>query len=82
MKSPTSTGAFPLNFSPNHSLPPYLCRTEPMEPEDIPLQLALITMEVATLRVMLQRLAVILDAASLMMRGPGLGLNDGDPQNP
>lgn len=31
-------------------LPPYLHNTEPLEPEDVPLQLALITMEVAELR--------------------------------
>lgn len=32
-------------------LPPYLLRTEPMELDDLPLQVALLTMEIATLRV-------------------------------
>lgn len=31
-------------------LPPYLHNTEPLEMEDIPLQLALVTMEVAEMR--------------------------------
>ena len=37
-------------------LPPYLRNTEPMEPEAIPLQVALLTMELAALR---HRLAVL-----------------------
>lgn len=40
-------------------LPPYLHNTEPMELEDIPLQVALLTMEVAQLRT---TMAVLLDA--------------------
>lgn len=33
-----------------NGLPPYLNRIEPMELEDIPLQVALLTMEIARLR--------------------------------
>jgi len=36
------------------SLPPYLLRTDPMELDDLPLQVALLTMEVAALRVALE----------------------------
>jgi hypothetical protein len=61
MKSPTSTIDSLLNSSP--SLPAYLCNTEPMEPEAIPLQLALITMEVAEQR---KSLAALADMLRLM----------------
>lgn len=37
-------------------LPPYLYNTDPMEPEDIPLQVALLTMEIASLRQFLMTL--------------------------
>lgn len=47
-----------------------------MEPDDLPLQVSLLTMEVATLRQLLQRMATILETAAVMMRGPGLGLDD------
>lgn len=57
-------------------LPPYLQRIDPMAVEDLPLQVSLLTMEVATLRTILQRMAVILDTASRMMTGPGLDLDD------
>lgn len=68
MKSRTSTPAFPPISSP--SLPPYLSNTEPMEPADIPLQLALITMEVRSQREALQRLASALDLAGRMTTLP------------
>lgn len=38
-------------------LPPYLNISEPMELEDIPLQVALLTMEVAQLRLTMETLA-------------------------
>ena len=37
-------------------LPPYLLRTDPMELEDIPLQVALLTMEIAALRTLVHEL--------------------------
>jgi len=54
-------------------LPSYLQLTEPLEPEDIPLQVALLTMELASLRRMLAQLGSLvlsgvpaaLDLASL-----------------
>lgn len=59
-------------------LPPYLHNTEPLEPEDIPLQLALITMEVAELR---ERMAAMSRAfselANLMAPPTWLGSRDG-----
>ena len=42
-------------------LPPYLLRTEPMEVEDLPLQVALLTMEVAELRRMMAVQADLLE---------------------
>lgn len=60
MKSQTLTPASPPLFIPDlRPLPPYLRATEPMEPEDIPLQLALLTMEVANQRKALDRLAFL-----------------------
>jgi hypothetical protein len=44
-------------------LPPFLRSTEMLEPEDIPLQVALLTMEVAQLRLSLSRLAALLMTA-------------------
>ena len=41
------------------SLPPYLNNTDPLEPEDIPLQLALITMEMASYRQKLTAMAAM-----------------------
>ena len=38
-------------------LPSYLNNTDPLEPEDIPLQLALVTMELAAMRTAQARLA-------------------------
>jgi len=46
-------------------LPPYLNNTEPLEPEDQALQLALITMEVASIR---QKLAGLSRAFAEMAR--------------
>jgi hypothetical protein len=76
MKSPTSTLVSPPLSSPP-GLPPYLCNTEPLEPEAIPLQLALLTMEVRTQREALQRLTAVLDMASRMSALPGINLDDG-----
>ena len=71
MKSTTSIPDFPPN-SPA-PLPPYLNRVEPMELEDIPLQLALLTMEVRAQRMALQRLSAVLDMASRMTALPEAG---------
>ena len=65
-----------LNDERKAPLPPYLMRTDVMEVEDLPLQVSLLTMEVATLRQLLQRMALILETAAAMVRGPGLGLDD------
>ena len=75
MKSPTSTHGFPPLSKPP-AIPPYLCNTEPLEPEAIPLQLALLTMEVRSQREALQRLASVLDLAGRMTALP-TGLEDG-----
>lgn len=63
-----------LDSLPNSSPPepPYLLNTEPMEPEDMPLQLALLTMEVRAQRQALQRLSAVLDMAGRMTALPGL----------
>jgi len=74
MKSPTSTPAFPPNSSPPP--PPYLCNTEPLEPEAIPLQLALLTMEVRLQREALQRLSAALNYAGHMTTLPTTGITD------
>lgn len=76
MKSPTSTPDSPSLFIPDlrpstTRLPPYLLNTEPMEPADIPLQLALLTMEVRTQREALDRLSSVLEFASRMTTLPG-----------
>ncbi len=42
------------------ALPPFLRATEPMEVEDLPLQVALLTMELANLRRMLGALGTLL----------------------
>ena len=39
-------------------LPPFLLNTEPMEPDELPLQVALLTMEIASLRT---KLAALID---------------------
>jgi hypothetical protein len=52
-------------------LPPYLRLTEPLEAEAIPLQLSLITMEVAELRKALVRLGAVLEMAARMTKPPG-----------
>lgn len=59
-------------------LPPYLNRTDPMELDDLPLQVALLTMELAAQRQTLARLACLLETAARLIRpGPGISL-DGD----
>lgn len=45
----------------DETLPPFLRITEPLEPEDIPLQVALLTMEIAALRQVLMALQTRLD---------------------
>lgn len=50
------------------SLPPYLHNTEPLEAEDIPLQLCLVTMEVASLRAKLEALSRGLAELSQMVK--------------
>ena len=67
----TSTRNSPPLFIPDlRPLPPYLRRTEPMEAEDIPLQLALLTMEVATQRQALALLATTLETLAAAIRPP------------
>jgi hypothetical protein len=65
-----------LQTEPLTPLPPYLQRTEPMEVEDLPLQVSLLTMELALHRQMMGRMAIILETAARMLQGPGLGLDD------
>ena len=74
MKSTTSIPASPPSSNP---LPPFLRETEPMELEHVPLQLALLTMEVAEQRKALERLSAVLDMASRMTALPTTGPDDG-----
>lgn len=74
MMSQKSKGELQTSIPP---LPPYLARTEPMEVEDLPLQVSLLTMELAAMRQMMQRMAVVLETAARMMNPPGLDLDDG-----
>jgi hypothetical protein len=64
------------------TLPPFLRQADPQEIESLPLQVSLLTMEIAAQRIMLQRLSVILEAASRMLTGPGLDLGDDCRQQP
>jgi hypothetical protein len=48
-------------------LPPYLNNTDPLEPEDIPLQLALLTMEAASTRQKLAAMAELLAQMAALM---------------
>lgn len=48
-----------------------------MELDDIPLQVSLLTMEIAAQRQALQRLASVLDLAGRMTVLPTMGLDDG-----
>ena len=73
MKFQTSTPVSPPLFMPDlrpssHNLPPYLLNTEPMEAADIPLQLALLTMEVRAHREALDRLSAVLNYAASMTK--------------
>jgi predicted RNA methylase len=43
-------------------LPPFLRNSDPLEPEDIPLQVALLTMELARMRADLAALRAALDS--------------------
>lgn len=70
MKSRTSIPASLTNCNPD--LPPYLSNTEPLEPEEIPLQLSLLTMEVAAQRAALDRLAQLMNYAATMIRPAAL----------
>lgn len=70
-------------------LPPFLCNSEPLEPEDMPLQLALLTMEAASCRTSLALISETLDRlaklslathkllsqAAVAITPPGLDLN-------
>ena len=71
MKSTTSIPDFPPNSA--AGLPPYLNNTEPLEPEALPLQLALLTMEVRAQRQALERLSSVLDLAGRMTALPEAG---------
>ncbi len=51
---------------PDSFLPPFLLNSEPMEPEDIPLQVALLTMELARLRQDMTALRAELDNADVL----------------
>jgi hypothetical protein len=53
---------------PPYDLPPYLLRTEPMELEDIPLQVALLTMEIANMRRSLEALTRLMENAAREIR--------------
>lgn len=51
-----------------HPLPPYLHNTQPMEPEDLPLQVALLTMEVGELRERMVQLSHHLEILSTLLK--------------
>jgi hypothetical protein len=57
------------------TLPPFL-RDCPTEPEDIPLQVQLLTMEVAQVRLTLTKLETLLREAALMLAPPAVQLNE------
>jgi len=78
MKSTTSTLVSPPISSPptGSQLPPYLLNTDPLQPEDMPLQLALLTMEVRSQREALQRLSSVLNMAGRMTALPTMGPED------
>jgi hypothetical protein len=60
--------------------PPYLMNTEPLELEDLPLQVALLTMEVASLRDKLMAATRLLEEMARCLRPDsflGLGAGDG-----
>lgn len=58
----------PLSEPLDPIFPPFLLETEPMEPEDMPLQLALLTMEIANLRTSLAIVSDVLEkTASLAL---------------
>jgi hypothetical protein len=59
-----------------------LRNTEPLEPEAIPLQLALLTMEVAAQRVALQRMAAMLEVAATLINPASLKFDDGPEPAP
>lgn len=69
MKFPTSIPVSPPLSNP---LPPYLRETEPMEIEQIPLQVSLLTMEIAAQRQALERLAALFEAAATCMKPASL----------
>jgi hypothetical protein len=78
MKSDQSTP--PPSSEPGPSLPPFLKASDPMELEDVPLQVALLTMEAARSRLMLAELGAILETAGRLMieaAESGLTLDDG-----
>jgi len=67
MTSPPSTNA-------SRELPPYLRLEQTLEPEDIPLQVLLLTMELAEHRKVLLRLTRALEAAAEAAAPPAADL--------
>jgi hypothetical protein len=53
-----------------NDLPPFLLRTDPMEVDDLPLQVSLLTMEVASLRRSLEAVADLMEQAAANVRPP------------
>lgn len=62
----------------DRSLPAYLQNTEPLEPDQLPLQVALLTMELAELRRAHMRLAMALAQAAEATELPSLGVEYDD----
>ena len=79
ISSPTPTNACASSKSccalSSTSLPPFLHNTEPLEWEDIPLQVSLLTMEVAELRNQLAAMSRVFSELALMVR-PAAFLTD------
>ena len=68
------------------ALPPFLQQTEPMEPDALPLQVALLTMELAEVRIRLAELGRLLGSTVAVLRLPGGGFlldesDDGKPHD-
>jgi hypothetical protein len=58
-------------MNPDETLPPFLRETDPMDIESLPLQVALLTMEMAALRGRLERLETAVDKAGDKAPGDG-----------
>ena len=61
-----------LAQTPSEPLPPYLARTDVMELDDLPLQVSLLTMEVAAQRLALQRISDLLNYAASLIQPASL----------